>query len=320
MNRGFKRNSKKLVISSPARLHLGFFGIDNTYGYSYGSMGLAVNSHKVSMEISKSQKFDSDLPKKYSTIIRNYLKLIKKKDNIKIFLDKRIQGHIGLGSGTQTALCLGKGISELLKLNLTIEEIAHIFKRGVRSGIGIGVFKKGGFIIDGCKEKDYPPQILVRKKFPNKWKIILISDKNLKGVFGKNEKEFFRTNENKNKHFSELSQIALRGILPSILYEDFQNFARAVSDFQKETSYFYQKKQEGIFSSIHISKIAKYLSKSKEFGIGQSSWGPISYIFTESLLSAKEIIKIINTKFNMYNNLTYKITSAKNSGYTMKII
>ena len=61
-----------------------------------------------------------------------------------------------------------------------------------------------------------------------------------------------------------------------------------------------------------------YFSKSKDLGIGQSSWGPFSYIFTESLPSAKEVIKIIDTKFSMYNNLTYEITSASNSGYTIK--
>ena len=64
----------------------------------------------------------------------------------------------------------------------------------------------------------------------------------------------------------------------------------------------------------------KYLSRSKDFGIGQSSWGPISYIFTESLPSAKEIIKIINTKFSRYNNLKCEIASARNSGYTIETI
>ena len=62
----------------------------------------------------------------------------------------------------------------------------------------------------------------------------------------------------------------------------------------------------------------KYIENFDNIGIGQSSWGPFSYIFTESLPSAKEVIKIIDTKFSMYNNLTYEITSASNSGYTIK--
>lgn len=320
MKKSFRKKSNTLVISSPARLHLGFFGMQNMYGYSYGSMGLAINSYKSSIQISKSQKFDSNLPKKYITPIRTYLNSIKKKDNIKIFLNKKIQNHIGLGSGTQTALCVGKGVSELLNLSLTIEEISRIFKRGIRSGTGIGVFEKGGFVLDSCKKKNHLPKTLLRKKFPNEWKIILLSDSNIKGVFGESEEKFFSNSRDSKKYFSELSDITLRGILPSIIYKDFSNFAKAISGFQKITAHFYEKRQKGLFSSSHISRVIKFLSKSKNLGIGQSSWGPISYIFTESLLSAKEIIKIINTKFRMYNNLTYKITSAKNSGYKIKTI
>ncbi len=75
-----------------------------------------------------------------------------------------------------------------------------------------------------------------------------------------------------------------------------------------------------ILGKATTRKVIKYLSKSRTLGIGQSSWGPFSYIFTESLPSAKEVIKIIKTKFKMYNNLTYEIASAKNSGYTIKNI
>ena len=84
MKKSFRKKSNTLVISSPARLHLGFFGMQNMYGYSYGSMGLAINSYKSSIQISKSQKFDSNLPKKYITPIRTYLNSIKKKDNIPV--------------------------------------------------------------------------------------------------------------------------------------------------------------------------------------------------------------------------------------------
>ena len=34
------KNAKELSITSPSRLHLGFYGFDDSYGYKYGSMGL----------------------------------------------------------------------------------------------------------------------------------------------------------------------------------------------------------------------------------------------------------------------------------------
>ena len=318
MKRNSEKNTDELIISSPARLHLGFFGIENTYGYSYGCMGLAINHHKTSIKIRKGQKFNSNIPKKYLTPMKKFLNGIGRKAKIDIILKDKIKNHVGLGSGTQTALCLGKGISEFLKLNLTMEEIVKIFNRGVRSGTGIGVFEKGGFVIDTCKKNNHQPQVLLRKKFPSNWKIVLLSDAKLKGMFGKEEKNFFKNNKTSKQNFSELSQIVLRGILPSIIYKDFPYFAKNICLFQTITARLYKERQKGIFISNEVSNVMKYFSKSKDLGIGQSSWGPFSYIFTESLPSAKEVIKIIDTKFSMYNNLTYEITSASNSGYTIK--
>ena len=63
MKRNSEKNMDELIISSPARLHLGFFGIENTYGYSYGCMGLAINHHKTLIKIRKGQKFNSNIPK-----------------------------------------------------------------------------------------------------------------------------------------------------------------------------------------------------------------------------------------------------------------
>ena len=320
MKRDSRKKTDELVISSPARLHLGFFGIEKTYGYSYGSMGLAINRYKTLIKISKTNRPQSNISKKYLEPLEKYLNSIGKKCKMKIILENEMKKHVGLGSGTQTALCLGKGVSKLLGLNLNTEKIVKIFNRGLRSGTGIGIFEKGGFIVDTCKKINQQPQILLRKKFPSNWKIVLLSDKTLKGVSGDREKEFFRSKKILKSISSELSEVVLRGIIPSIIYKDFLCFAKNISLFQKLTVEFYKKKQKDLFVSNEISRVVKYISKSKTLGIGQSSWGPFSYIFTESLPSAKEVIKIINTKFSMYNNLTYEIASARNSGYKIKNI
>ena len=84
------------------------------------------------------------------------------------------------------------------------------------------------------------------------------------------------------------------------------------------TSVFYKNKQDGMFLSPNISKIMKYISGFDNIGIGQSSWGPMSYIFIESKLHAKELISIIENKFNVYNDISFKITNPCNSGYKIK--
>ena len=103
--------------------------------------------------------------------------------------------------------------------------------------------------------------------------------------------------------------------MPSIIYKDFSNFSKNISEFQRITSLFYKDKQSGVFLSRNISEIMKYIGNYDNLGIGQSSWGPMSYIIVESNLHAKELISIIQNKFNVYNNLTFKIASPWNSGF-----
>ena len=61
------KRRKELIITSPSRLHLGFYGFDDTYGYKYGSMGLAINAHKTLISIKQSKSFISHLPKKFTS-------------------------------------------------------------------------------------------------------------------------------------------------------------------------------------------------------------------------------------------------------------
>ena len=308
-------NRKDLIITSPSRLHLGFYGFDDAYGYKYGSMGLAINANKTVISIKKSKKFKSDLPKKYTSPILKYLKSKKINDNFEIITIKKSLSHVGLGSGSQLSLCLGMAISKFIDLKLSVDSIARLYNWGERSGTGISTFKNGGFVVDACKKNNLLPQAMFTSKFPSDWKILLINDINLKGTSGQRESKFFSNTNSTNHKKSELSHILLRGILPSLIYRDFKKFSKNLTEFQRITSGFYSEKQKGVFLSPEISNIMKYLENYDNLGIGQSSWGPMSYIFVESNLHAKELLSIIQNKFNVYNNVQLNIVSPWNSGY-----
>ena len=60
-------------------------------------------------------------------------------------------------------------------LNLSLMDIGKVLDRGNRSGIGIGAFENGGFLIDGGKGKSAElPPITVRQNFPENWRIVLL--------------------------------------------------------------------------------------------------------------------------------------------------
>ena len=52
----------EIIIKSPSRLHLGFYGIPESYGYTYGSMGLAIDYAPVILSIKNSSKFKTLKP------------------------------------------------------------------------------------------------------------------------------------------------------------------------------------------------------------------------------------------------------------------
>ena len=61
-----------------------------------------------------------------------------------------------------------------------------------------------------------------------------------------------------------------------------------------------------------------YIQKHHNLPVGQSSWGPLSYIFTESLDKAKEIKNILEKNYCNYDNLTYTIVRPSNTGHIFK--
>src|SRR5262249_44647683 len=111
----------------------------------------------------------------------------------RIVVDAAIPEHVGLGSGTQLAIAVGVALSRLFGLDISIQEMAALYDRGQRSGIGIGAFEQGGFLVDGGKgPHDTPPPVVARIDFPAEWRLLLVFDRALRGLHGERELAAFR--------------------------------------------------------------------------------------------------------------------------------
>ena len=160
------KKRKELIITSPSRLHLGFYGFDDIYGYKYGSMGLAINSNKTVISVKQSKKLISDLPNKYMSPILKFLDSMRIQSRFEINTISKPLSHVGLGSGSQLSLSLGTALCKFLNLKMSVDEIAQIYNRGQRSGTGISIFKNGGFVVDACKKEQLLPEAMFSSKFP----------------------------------------------------------------------------------------------------------------------------------------------------------
>ncbi len=313
------KNKSKILITSPARLHLGFMDLNGSLGRKFGSVGLAIDSIETSITVSKNSIKDSleinEANKRAYDYSRLILKAYEVDENIKIEVHKKIPEHAGLGSGTQLALTVGVAISKLFNLNLSLMDIGKVLDRGNRSGIGIGAFEYGGFLIDGGKGKSAElPPITVRQDFPENWRIILLVNSREKGIHGQKEYNAFKTLKPFPENLSEkLCRLVNMVILPSLIEKNFNDFSEAIGQLQKIVGTHFSPIQGGVYSNPDIANIMNYAEQNGFMGVGQSSWGPTGFILTDSDTSAHKLTKDIKQNF-LCKDLQIEIIKGRNKG------
>ena len=316
-------NKSKIQITSPARLHLGFMDLNGSLGRKFGSVGLAIDSIETSITVSKnslqnSQEYNDSNKRAYA-YADLILKAYELDESVSIDVHRKIPEHAGLGSGTQLALSIGVALSELFNLNLSLMDIGKILDRGNRSGIGIGAFENGGFLIDGGKGKSAElPPITVRHDFPENWRIILLINSREKGIHGQKEYKAFKTLKPFPDNLAEkLCRLVNMIILPSLIEKNFDDFSMAIGKLQKIVGTHFSPIQGGVYFNPDIANIMNYVEKKGFMGIGQSSWGPTGFILTNSDTSAHKLVKNIRNNF-LCKDLQIEIIKGRNEGSIIK--
>ena len=166
---------------------------------------------------------------------------------VHIEIDEAIDEHIGLGSGTQLSLAVGMGVKSLNQLETPIKHIARLLGRGDRSGIGIGTFQHGGFLVDGGRSSDTDvPPIISHLDFPEGWRFILVFDRALSGVHGDTERQAFKLAEPMIQRDSELlCRHLLMQVLPAIAEQDCKTFGQGISKIQETIGDYFAEWQGG---------------------------------------------------------------------------
>ena len=315
----FKKNTIQII--SPARLHFGFLEINNNQqDNSFGGIGLSIDKFHTKIKVIRNlkTKVKGKCLDKASFFLNVFCRKRKIKPNFFLNVEKSPLQHIGLGSGTQLALSIGRAISDLSNLNLDIEKIAKILNRSYRSNIGLINFKHGGFLID-LKIKNKFFTNIDKVFFPEEWKIILIKDSK-QGLHGKNELEAFK----KIKNFPKINNISLIDLVllkiyPSLIENNFNEFSKSVTKLQNIIGNYFNIFQGGIFSSPTVSNVLNFLKKENVLGYGQTSWGPTGFAFFSNIKKAELMKTKLKKRFSSCNNLEFIICSGKNSGADIQL-
>ena len=264
-------------------------------GRIHGSVGVAIQEPRIVLKAShapilKAKGKRSERILEYADIILKDAGIDK---GVEFELVSDIPEHEGFGSGTQLALAVGSAISQLFDLNLSVDDIALTLARGKRSGIGIQIFKHGGFVVDGGHRTDKPnsiPPLVFHSDIPENW-FFVIGVPGIKKIFsGEVEKRAFQVIEPPPKSLiGEVARIVLIKMMPGLIENDVRAFGEAMTEIDYKVGEYWLKIQGGRFSHPLIEEGIEFILKSGVYGAGQSSWGPAFYGLVDGEKEAKRI-------------------------------
>ena len=297
---------------------MGFVDLHGGVGRRYGSLGLALEGPCTRIRLKPSSDVVAEGPDavraaRYATALAERFGL---SDGVRIEVEEAIPPHAGLGSGTQLALAVGVGMSQLFDLGVRAVEIAAALDRGVRSGLGIGLFDQGGFVVDGGSAGDgVPPPVIARLPFPADWRLLLVFDRGRAGAHGEDEiRKFAALLQFPEADAAELCRLVLMCALPGVVESDLEAFGTAIGRIQARVGDHFAPVQGGRFTSPGVSRVLEWLGAQGLDAVGQSSWGPTGFAVCPSEPIAQRLMAEAQARFGPEFGLEFTVTRARNRG------
>ena len=198
-------------------------------------------------------------------------------EQVHILVEKAAAEHVGLGSGTQLAMAVGRALAAFIgKSDMPAEELARRVGRGCRSAIGVHGFQLGGFIVEGGKtDVSQVSPLIARLNFPSDWHFVLIIPTDTKGLHGPAEHEAFDgLTSIPPSMTADLCRLTMLGMLPAIAERNFQAFSESLVEFGRKVGECFAAHQGGTYASPLAGAVVDLLLQHGIRGITQSSWGP----------------------------------------------
>ena len=313
------RHSTSVRIEAPARLHLGFLDLHGGLGRRFGSLGLTIDAFATRLHTERAPSLSAEGPDAARALAcaRAYMDARGFAGGARLRIAEAIPGHAGLGSGTQLALAVGAALEQLYgTASADARSIAATLGRGGRSGIGIGAFEAGGFILDGGRgEPSAPPPVLMRLPVPAEWRVLLLLDPRGEGLHGDQEiRAFAELPEFPEAAAGRLCRLLLMQLAPGLIEGQFDPVADAIGQIQRAVGAHFAQAQGGCFTSPAVAAALDWAAAQGFAGSGQSSWGPTGFVLTENADRARWLEQGLKRRFGELSPLRYRIAAARNSG------
>jgi len=271
-----------LRIEAPARLHFGMLDLRGSLGRRFGGIGAGIFGPSLLIEVERADAVSAEGPsaERAAELARRYIGAMRIAGGARVVVRRAIPEHCGLGSGTQLALAVARGIAELYAQGTGVPELAVTVDRGKRSAIGSWLFAGGGFVLEGGRREggDRIAPLLARLAIPPSWRCVLAVPAGTAGASGIAESQAFR--ELPAPPLEEVERVAhlvLMSLLPALAEGELEAFGSALTEIQRINGRWFAPAQGGQFAPGLSTELIGKMSEWGAAGVGQSSWGPAVY-------------------------------------------
>jgi beta-RFAP synthase len=316
-------------VNAPGRLHLGFLDPGGSLGRAFGSLGLTLEAPVTRVELQHAPRdrfsgpaaLQGELDRAVAHLQR-LREVTKLAAPLRLCLLRALPAHAGFGSGTQLALAVGRAFAAVHGLELSTAELARVLGRGLRSGVGVAGFDRGGLLLDGGPGRNGVAPLIARAEFPAAWRIVLAIDPHGRGLHGEAERRAIAAMAPLPAATAAAicHQVLLR-VLPAVHEADFTAFAAGVSAIQRWIGDYYAPAQGGgRFTSPAIGRVIDWIGAEFGAGVGQSSWGPTGFAILPSQAGAEAAVRRARATSMAAATVQLVIVAARNAGARIDFI
>lgn len=287
-----------IVVTAPARLHFGLFhptpddaaagrwptrdGQLSLPARRFGGVGLMIDSPTLCLRLEPSTTWTAEGPSadRALSFARRFAATapdIARPQ--RIVIETAPPEHVGFGSGTQLGLAIAHALAQAWDITpVSTPELACLVGRGLRSGIGVHGFAHGGLLVDcGKTDREGVAPLLLRRDFPEAWRVLLARPATAAGIHGICERQWFQkmtSGPGDLRRMDALCRLVLLGLVPALDALDLETFGEALFDFNARAGEAFAAAQGGVYASSAATELVNVFRKLGVRGAGQSSWGP----------------------------------------------
>jgi beta-RFAP synthase len=287
-------------IQTGSRLHFGLLAYGPHSERQFGGLGLMIDGPGIELSANSADSWSAEgplAPRVLDTCRHVLRHLETEKLRVPPLRWKVVRApaeHAGLGTGTQLSLAIARILLKNAgRSDVSANHLARLSERGRRSGVGLHGFLHGGLIVDGGRRDDEGiPPLIARLNLPSTWRTLVVLPPGPSGRHGPAERAAFKNLPAFPASLTDrLCRLVLLGILPAAAEGDLNQFGSALESLQNQVGSLFAPVQGGIHATPLADSIVAHLRSIDLHGVGQSSWGPALYAFSDNGPHEREAVR-----------------------------